>query len=83
MKRRSRLWQIIRMEFRLTAANKAFIVLTILGPFLIFAVTVLPTAISSRGGMGRSLRSEGRGGQRRRRFPRGHPPRARAATASA
>lgn len=54
MKRRSRLLQIIRMEFRLTAANKAFIVLTLLGPFLIFAVTVLPTAISSRGGMGRA-----------------------------
>ena len=60
------------MEFRLTAANKAFIVLTILGPFLIFAVTVLPTAISSRGGMGRTSDLQGRGGQRRRRLPRGH-----------
>jgi ABC-2 type transport system permease protein len=50
--RRSRLWKIIRMEFRLTAANKAFIVLTILGPFLITAVTILPGLMSTRGGLG-------------------------------
>ena len=42
----SKLAKIIRMEFRLTAANKLFIVLTILGPFLIAAVTMLPTALS-------------------------------------
>ena len=50
--RHSRLWKIVRMEFRLTAANKAFIILTILGPFLIFAVTVLPSVLSMRGGVG-------------------------------
>jgi len=52
MKRK--LWKIIRMEFRLTVANKAFIVLTILGPFLIAAVTVLPSVISMKGGLGGS-----------------------------
>ncbi len=50
MKKRSRLAQIIRMEFRLTAANKAFIVLTVLGPFLIFVVTALPAVIATRSG---------------------------------
>ncbi len=49
---KSKLWKIIRMEFRLTAANKAFIVLTILGPFLIAAVTVLPSVLSMKGGLG-------------------------------
>ncbi len=51
---KSKLWKIIRMEFRLTAANKAFIVLTILGPFLIVAVTVLPSVFSMKGGIGGS-----------------------------
>ena len=45
----SKLLKIIRMEFRLTAANKAFIILTILGPFLIAAVTVLPTLLVAPG----------------------------------
>jgi len=48
-----KLWRIMRMEFRLTTANKAFIVLTILGPFLIVAVTVLPALLTtSTGGLG-------------------------------
>ena len=51
---KSKLWKIIRMEFRLTVANKAFIVLTILGPFLIAAVTVLPSVFSMKGGIGGS-----------------------------
>jgi len=42
----SRLKAIIRHEFRLMAANKTFVVLTILGPFLILAVTVLPGLLS-------------------------------------
>jgi len=42
----SRLKYVIRHEFRLTAANKAFVILTILGPFLIFAVTVLPSLLA-------------------------------------
>jgi ABC-2 type transport system permease protein len=45
----NKLAKIIRMEFRLTAANKAFIILTILGPFLIAAVTVLPTVLTASG----------------------------------
>jgi ABC-2 type transport system permease protein len=44
-----KLGKIIRMEFRLTVANKVFIVLTILGPFLIAAVTVLPSLLSGSG----------------------------------
>jgi ABC-2 type transport system permease protein len=41
-----KLGRIMRMEFRLTTANKAFLVLTILGPFLIVAVTVLPALLT-------------------------------------
>jgi ABC-2 type transport system permease protein len=42
----SKLKHIIRHEFILTAANKAYVILTILGPFLIFAITVLPSLLS-------------------------------------
>ena len=48
-----KLGRIMRMEFRLTTANKAFIALTILGPFLIVAVTVLPSLLTmNQGGLG-------------------------------
>ena len=43
---KSRLPAIIRHEFKLMAANKAFVILTILGPFLILAITVLPGLLS-------------------------------------
>jgi len=46
----SRLRHVIRHEFRLTAANKTFVILTILGPFLIFAVTVLPSLLTQSPG---------------------------------
>lgn len=39
-------WRVARHEFRMTAANKAFVVITILGPFLILGVTVLPTILA-------------------------------------
>jgi ABC-2 type transport system permease protein len=45
----SKLAKIIRMEFRLTVANKVFIVLTIIGPFLIAAVTLLPSLLAMSG----------------------------------
>ncbi len=45
-----KLFQVIRHEFRLTAANKAYVILTILGPFLIFAVTVLPSLLVQKPG---------------------------------
>jgi ABC-2 type transport system permease protein len=45
----SKLGRIVRMEFRLTVANKVFIVLTILGPFLIAAVTILPSLLTMSG----------------------------------
>ena len=48
----NKLFKIVRMEFKLTAANRAFIALTILGPFLIFAVIVLPTLLTQGGGFG-------------------------------
>jgi ABC-2 type transport system permease protein len=48
----SKLIKIAKMEFKLTAANRAFVILTILGPFLIVAMTVLPSLISTRGGLG-------------------------------
>ncbi len=40
------------MEFRLTVANKVFIIMTILGPFLIAAVALLPGLLSTSGAMG-------------------------------
>jgi ABC-2 type transport system permease protein len=43
----SKLAKIIRMEFRLTVANRVFVVLTILGPFLIAGVTILPSLLST------------------------------------
>lgn len=39
-------WAIMRHEFSMVAKTKTFIVLTLLGPFLIFAVTVLPTLVA-------------------------------------
>ncbi len=38
--------RVARHEFRTTAANKAFVIITILGPFLIFGVAVLPTILA-------------------------------------
>ena len=38
--------RVARMEFRQTAANKAFIVITIIGPFLIVAISVLPSLLA-------------------------------------
>lgn len=45
-----KLFHVIRHEFKLTAANKAYVILTILGPFLIFAVTVLPSLLVQKPG---------------------------------
>jgi ABC-2 type transport system permease protein len=45
----NKLARIIRMEFRLTAANALFIALTAVGPFLIVAVAVLPGLLSKPG----------------------------------
>ncbi|MBN1686024.1 MAG: ABC transporter permease [Spirochaetales bacterium] len=42
----NRMFKVIKMEFRMTAANKAFIIITILGPFLLLAVTVLPSLLT-------------------------------------
>jgi len=43
MKRSSRLIRVMSHEFRATAANKGFMITTIVGPFLILAVAVLPS----------------------------------------
>jgi ABC-2 type transport system permease protein len=37
------------MEFRLTAANRTFAIITLIGPFLIAALSVLPTLLSMKG----------------------------------
>jgi ABC-2 type transport system permease protein len=51
-----KLAKIIHMEFRLTVANKVFIVLTAIGPFLIAAITILPSFLSTpAGSMGSSV----------------------------
>ena len=41
-----KIFHVLRHEFKLAAANKAFVILTILGPFLILAVTILPTLLT-------------------------------------
>ncbi|HOX92094.1 MAG TPA: hypothetical protein PLC54_04170, partial [Spirochaetales bacterium] len=38
---------VTRHEFKKAAANKTFVIITILGPFLLLAVTVLPTLFSN------------------------------------
>lgn len=43
MKRSTRLFRVIRHEFRVTAANTGFVITTIVGPFLILAVAILPS----------------------------------------
>jgi ABC-2 type transport system permease protein len=45
----SKLWKVTVHEFRRTAGTKAFLILTILGPFLITAMSVVPTLINSSG----------------------------------
>ena len=46
----AKMMKVARMEFRLTAANKAFVVITIIGPFLIVAMSVLPSVLAMGGG---------------------------------
>ena len=41
----NRTLQIARMEFKMTAANKAFIIITILGPFFILVMAFLPNLL--------------------------------------
>ncbi len=41
-----RIAKVIKMEFKMIAANKAFIIITILGPFLLLAVTFLPSLLA-------------------------------------
>ncbi|MEW5814913.1 MAG: ABC transporter permease [Spirochaetota bacterium] len=42
----NKLWKVVKQEFKMTAANKAFVIITIIGPILIFAVSVLPGLLS-------------------------------------
>lgn len=44
----TKLFIIIRQEFRMTAATKAFLAMTILGPFLIAAIAILPGLLAQR-----------------------------------
>lgn len=41
------IFKILKHEFKLTANNKAFIILTLLGPFLIAALTILPSLMGN------------------------------------
>jgi ABC-2 type transport system permease protein len=45
----SKLFEVARQEFRFTAANKGFVVITIIGPFLILAIAVLPGLFAATG----------------------------------
>ena len=42
----NRTLRIANMEFRLTAMNRAFVIMTILGPFLILAIAALPSLMA-------------------------------------
>ncbi len=43
----SKLFKVARREFLATAANKAFVVITLIGPILILAISVLPGLLAS------------------------------------
>jgi ABC-2 type transport system permease protein len=43
----TKLWKVTAHEFRRTAMTRAFVILTILGPFLITGMAVVPTLIST------------------------------------
>jgi len=45
-----KMFRVAAMEFRLTAANKAFVVITIIGPFLIAALSIVPSLLAMSGG---------------------------------
>ncbi len=47
----NKLCKIIKQEFKMTAANKAFVIITIIGPFLLFAVSVLPGLFAMNAGI--------------------------------
>ena len=42
-----RLLAVAKREFKAAAANKTFVIMTILGPFFILAVTILPTLLTN------------------------------------
>ncbi|MCA1951117.1 MAG: ABC transporter permease [Treponema sp.] len=46
-----KLQAVIIKEFKATAANKTFVIITLLGPFLILAITVLPNLLTSNPNM--------------------------------
>lgn len=45
-----RLLTVLAHEFKVTAANKAFVIITIIGPFLIAAIAILPSFLIQRTG---------------------------------
>ncbi len=50
--RNSKMLKVAGMEFRLTANNRAFVIFTILGPFLIAAISILPSYLAMNSGAG-------------------------------
>ena len=44
----NKLGKIIVHEFKMAAANKAFVILTIIGPFLLIGMAVVPSLLSTR-----------------------------------
>ncbi len=55
MKKSRRVGKIIRQEFKMTTGNRAFVIITIIGPFLLIAVSVLPGLLTNRGMAGREV----------------------------
>ena len=42
----NRALKVVKQEFKMTAANKAYVIITIVGPFLILALAILPSLTS-------------------------------------
>ena len=43
----NKIFKVAKQELKMTAANKAFVIITIIGPFLIVALSVIPTLLTS------------------------------------
>lgn len=47
-KKQNKMLVVLKYEFRKMAFNKAFVIITILGPFLLAAITILPSVIAMK-----------------------------------
>lgn len=52
----NKILKIAKQELKMTAANKAFVIITLLGPFIIIALAVIPSFLASRTGINEGTR---------------------------